>query len=81
MVTNPQEHFECGKEMLMQISQSLLEAKKMARSLENVADSLRPLANSEVAKSALQEISEHSQHAAANANKIYHLIAREAMKP
>lgn len=80
-MANPLEHFECGKEMLMQISQSLLEMKKLARSLENSADAIRPLANSEVAKNSLSSINEHAQHAAAEANRIYHLIAREAMKP
>ena len=76
-----QEHFECSKEMLQQIAQTMLEVKKMARSMENAADALLPMAESDAVKANLELIVAAGQSGSAHANQIYHLIAREANKP
>jgi len=69
--------FEVSGEYLRQISQSLLEMKKMARSLENSALALEPLANGDVTM-VLQNIQTQAKFLDTSITTIYRSIAREA---
>lgn len=69
--------FEVGGEMLKQISQSLLEMKKMARSLENSALAIEPLANGDTALT-LQAIGDNASGLDKLITGLYRSIAREA---
>ncbi len=81
MSDKPVPFFEVSKPMMEQISQAMLECKKMGRSLENSADSLIPLTDHTVIKECLEAISKHGQESARLATEIYRFIAREAAKP
>ncbi len=69
--------FEVQGEMLKQISQSLLEMKKMARSLENSALALEPLSNG-TTKETLGAIGDAASSIDSRITYVYRLIAREA---
>lgn len=71
--------FEVSQGTLREIAQSVLEAKKMARSLENISDTFKPLANDDAMK-LLEELRVHAVAATDCCNQIYNAIAREAMK-
>lgn len=74
-----QKVFAVSQGTLKEIAQSLLEAKKMARSLENVASSLSILADDLTVKEDLAEVETTSAALANTLNNIYKLIAREAL--
>jgi hypothetical protein len=70
--------FSARPEILQGIAQSLLEMKKMARSIEQSADALRPLANAET-DTELARIMQVSRESADLAGNLYRAIAKEAM--
>jgi hypothetical protein len=69
--------FEVQGEMLKQISQSLLEMKKLARSLENSALALEPLANG-TTRETLASVSDSAKDMDTKITYVYRSIAREA---
>lgn len=71
-------YFEVSSPLLREIAQTMLEMKKMGRSLENSADALIPLTDHPDVKAWLTTISNDGRSAAKNATDIYHLIARAA---
>lgn len=77
MATEPR-HFDVEKVTLREISQSLLEVKKMGRSMENAADAFIPLTSNPGVVELLNTIAAHAQQAASASNELYKLIAREA---
>jgi hypothetical protein len=72
--------FDVAQETLKQIAQSLLETKKMARSIENTADAFLPLTDNEQVRGELQNIAQAGRMAGASASILYNLVAREAAK-
>jgi hypothetical protein len=72
--------FEVSKGTLKEVAQSCLEAKKLARTVENMADSMMPLSNTEETTELLRQISDSQAIAIKAINTIYNAIAREAMK-
>lgn len=70
--------FECRPEILQGIAQSLLEMKKMARSIEQSADALLPMASQETIKT-LCDVIDSSRNAASMISRLYYKIAKEAM--
>jgi len=74
-------YFDVSKQMLMEIAQALLEAKKMARSLENTGDAFVPMSDNPVTLELLARITSSALQASKSANELYHLIAREASRP
>lgn len=72
--------FDVGDLMLEQVAQSLLEFKKMGRSLESGADALVPLAANEEVEKVLVEISSAGAHAAKCASDLYNRVAKAAAK-
>lgn len=65
----------------MQIAQSVLEMKKMARSIENSAEAFVPLTDHEQIKNQLIAVSVAAQSIAGETASMYRLIAREAARP
>lgn len=67
---------------LKEIAQSLLEGKRMARSIENIADTFEPLVDAEDTETLanLEAIREHSQNINRIVQRIYNKIAKDAMK-
>lgn len=72
-------HFDVSQEMLKEIAQTMLELKKMGRSLENAADSLRPLTSNDDIIDKLERISDYGKLSAGVAQNLYLMIAREAL--
>lgn len=72
--------FDVGEIMLEQVAQSLLEAKKMGRSIENCADALRPLAATDEVAVLLQQAADHGSTVSRLMNDLYQRIAKEASK-
>ena len=70
--------FGVAPALLKEISQTFLEMKKMARSLENGADALVPLTDDHIVIEQLNAITDHARHAAQLSTGLYNLIAREA---
>jgi hypothetical protein len=70
--------FECRPEVLQGIAQSLLEMKKMARSIEQSADALRPLATTET-DAHLDNLMMAARQASDISGTLYRKIAKEAM--
>lgn len=66
--------------MMREIAQTLQEARKMARSIENTAGSLLPLTD-ESEHVALSAVVEHSRHIAGELTDLYNGIARQAFGP
>lgn len=75
-----QQLFEVDQETLKHIAQSLLEGKKMARSLESAANSLRHLCINDSAVEDLESIERSSNEAARLFERHYSLIAKDAFK-
>lgn len=75
----PGKVFAVGQGTLKEVAQSLLEGKKMARSLENLVSSLSILADDKVTKETLDNIEELAKHTADSLTLIYKSIAREAL--
>lgn len=72
-------HFDVSQEMLKEIAQTMLELKKMGRSLENAADSLRPLTSNDDIIDKLERISDYGKLVAGVTQNLYLKIAREAL--
>lgn len=70
--------FQCRPEVLQGIAQSLLEMRKMARSIEQSAEALVPLASAPIA-AALETTVEQCQSVSNRMGTIYRAIAKEAM--
>lgn len=70
--------FACNPQVLQGIAQSLLELKKMARSIEQSADALLPLASPEASQVLMSSI-EHSRSISDGVGSLYRAIAKEAM--
>ena len=64
--------------MLREAVQSLLEAKKLARSLENTVDALIPVVASEEAAKLLEEVRESAARASGIFQRLYNKNAKEA---
>lgn len=64
--------------MLREIAQSLLEFKKMGRSIESGAEALIPLAVGDATTDMLEQVVRHGRDAADCASRLYRSIAREA---
>ncbi|HEY6022439.1 MAG TPA: hypothetical protein VIY48_22035 [Candidatus Paceibacterota bacterium] len=71
--------FSTKKENLKEIAQSLLEARRLGRSLESIADALIPLASDDATRSKLQTISDSGRACAVASQSIYNQIAQEAL--
>ena len=80
-MTDSKPHFDVGREMLQQISQSFLEYKKMARAIENGSESLLPLTDHEDVKAHLTAMADDANKISSRVGILYRLIAREAAKP
>ena len=63
--------------ILRETAQALQEAKKMARSIENVCSSLRPLASQDIVPR-LDAVEEKAMEIAREFGRLYNLIAKEA---
>lgn len=72
--------FEVSKPMLSEVAQSLQEARKMGRSIENIATSFIPLTDNEEVKKMLAEIQDGATLATHGATQLYNLIARDALR-
>lgn len=66
---------------LKEIAQSLLEGKRMARSIENIADTFAPLVDDsdEVTRERLSQLASLSQEMTKIISAMYSQIARDAM--
>lgn len=64
-------------DILLGTSQALLEMKKMARSIEQSADALMPLADEPTTKK-LAEVCSLAIEISGKVGSIYHMIAKEA---
>jgi hypothetical protein len=73
-------YFDASPETLKQIAQSLLEVKKMARSIENAAETLIVLTDNGSVRASLGIISAATAQMLPEINKLYGYIAREASK-
>jgi hypothetical protein len=72
-------YFAASQQTLREIAQSLLEMRKMARSLENSASTLVVLADHPDVMKDLSTIEAHARLVDELVNRTYKLIAREAM--
>lgn len=72
--------FNVGKDALGQIAQSVLEMKKMARSIENSADAFYPLTTDTATQQKLSEIVNNAQSIATITSALYRAIAQEALQ-
>ncbi len=72
--------FRMKGEMLMQITQSLLEAKKMSRSVENTVEALLPFTDSQMVINDLHEVSRKVSEVSVVLSRLYAQTAREATK-
>ena len=70
--------FDVSGVMLQQVAQSLLEGKKMARAIENMADSFQPLTDKESVVHDLNIIAEKAREISLAFARLYNPIAREA---
>lgn len=72
--------FNVRSESLKEIAQSMLEARRLGRSAEAIADALIPLGTTETTQALLGQISESAKSISTAAQSIYNAIAQEAMK-
>jgi tryptophanyl-tRNA synthetase len=72
--------FDVSQQTLQEIAQSMLEGKKMGRSIENLGDSFVPLTDDPETVELLKTASLHGQEAAKIFGQIYNVIARKALK-
>lgn len=72
--------FNVAKNFQREMAQSFSEGKKMARSLENIATSFRPLTTDEETTKILDEIIMYSQLTAAHLTTLYNQVAPDAFK-
>lgn len=67
--------------MRMEAIQSVLEAKRIARSLESTVDALIPIVASEIERDQLEKIRDDAEAAGKYLNKLYKTNAKEAFGP
>lgn len=75
----PNEDFPVGQEQLSHVAQTMLECKRMGRSIQSSAEALLPLTDSENTIKELEYIRDRGTEAANAAANIYNRIARKAL--